>query len=107
LVSTDPERTLHHAVDVTAEDAWAIMDFLTPRLESPERAHDGGTKEHRTGAALAEAVSTLVLALESEIRGRRRGRYRQRTALPPAPSPSLTEGERIAEKKRLLTVIAE
>ncbi|MGW1091090.1 hypothetical protein ACWD4L_33570 [Streptomyces sp. NPDC002596] len=106
-MSTDPERTLHHAVDITADDAWAIIDFLTPRLESLERVHDDGTEEHRTAAALAEAVSALVLAIESEIRGPRRGRLRNRPAPPPAPSPSPTEDERIAEKKRRLTVIAE
>ncbi|MFE3269919.1 hypothetical protein [Streptomyces sp. NPDC059215] len=103
-MTTDPELTLHHAVDVTVEDAWAILEFLAPRLESLERAHDGDTEEHRTAAALAEAMSALVLALESEICGPNRGRLRNRSAPPPA---SPTEDERIAREKRRLTVIAE
>ncbi|MFD7409920.1 hypothetical protein ACFV7R_46815 [Streptomyces sp. NPDC059866] len=106
-MTTDPEPTLHHAVDVTVEDAWAILEFLAPRLESLERAHDGDTEEHRTAAALAEAMSALVLALESEIRGPNRGRLRNRSAPPPTPVPSPTEDERIAKKKRRLTMIAE
>ncbi|MFG2133033.1 hypothetical protein ACGFNV_35285 [Streptomyces sp. NPDC048751] len=45
-----------------------------PRLDSLERVHDGGTEENRTAAALNEAVSAIVLALESENRGPNRGR---------------------------------
>ncbi|MFI5681737.1 hypothetical protein [Streptomyces cellulosae] len=105
-MTTDPEPTLHHAVDVTMEDAWAILDFLAPRLESLERAHDGDTEEHRAAAALAEAMSTLVLALESEIRGSNGGRPSNRSATPPTPVASPTEDERIAKNKRRLTMIA-
>ncbi|MFF3987959.1 hypothetical protein ACFY0B_25615 [Streptomyces sp. NPDC001797] len=106
-MSSDPERTLHYAVDVTVDDAWAIIDFLTPRLESLERTYDGGTEEHRTAAALGEAMSVLFLALELEIRGPGVRRHRHRSAAPPAIGPSPTEDERIVEKKRRLTRIAE
>ncbi|MGW4198439.1 hypothetical protein [Streptomyces sp. NPDC005004] len=106
-MSTDPERTLHHALDVTADDAWAIMDFLMPRLKSLERLHEGDTEEHRTAAALAEAVAVLVLALVSEILGPPRGRCRDRSAPALAPSPPPTEDERLAKEKRRLTMIAE
>jgi hypothetical protein len=106
-MTNDPQQTLHHAVDVTVDDAWAILEFLAPRLESLEHAHDGDTEEHRAAAALSEAVSALVLALESAIRGPNRGRLRRRATPPPAPSPPPTEDERIAREMRRLTMIAE
>ncbi|MEU3516251.1 hypothetical protein ABZ770_13340 [Streptomyces sp. NPDC006654] len=94
-MSTDPQQTLHHAVDVTVNDAWAVIDFLVPRLEALERDHAGGTEEHRTATALSEAVSVLVMLLESEIRGRADRReeaaaHQDRGVLEPAlrhPSP--------------------
>jgi hypothetical protein len=52
-------------------------------------------------------VSALVLAIESEIRGPCKGRYRNRSTPPPDPGPSPTVDERITEKKRRLTMIAE
>lgn len=106
-MSTDPERTLHHAVDVTADDVWAIADFLTPRLEALERTHHDDTEEHRTAAALAEAVSALVMALDAQILGPPRGRIRNRPAAPPAASTTLTTDEWLAAEKQRLTVITE
>lgn len=64
-MTTDPQQAPHHAVDVTVDDAWAIVGFPVPRLESLAHAHDGDTEEHRAAAALTEAVSALVPALES------------------------------------------
>ncbi|MGW2618462.1 hypothetical protein [Streptomyces sp. NPDC001500] len=93
-MTTDPQQTLHHAVDVTVDvtvdDAWAILEFLVPRLESLEHAHDGDTEEHRAAVALAEAVCALVWALESAIRGPRRGvpaNARHRRRLPALHRP--------------------
>lgn len=107
-MTTDREPTLHYAVDVTVDDAWAILEFLAPRLDLLERAHEGDTEEHRAAAALAEAVSALVLALESAIRSPNRVRLRNRsTSPPPAPGPLPTEDERIAKEKRRLAMIAE
>ncbi|MFG2371437.1 hypothetical protein ACGFY9_08165 [Streptomyces sp. NPDC048504] len=106
-MSTDPEHKPLHAVDITLDDAWAIYDFLVPRLESLQRSHGDGTEEHRTAAALAEAVSALVLEIEREIRGPVRPRLATSSARPPAPVPAPTESERIAKEKQRLGTIRE
>ncbi|MFJ4320677.1 hypothetical protein ACIP46_36155 [Streptomyces lavendulae] len=103
--SSTPERTLRHTVDVTADDAWAVMEFLMPRLEALERAHGGGTEEYRTAGALAQIMSGLVLKLDAEILGPSRAPYRGRSAPPSAPA--LTEDEARAEAKRRLNQIRE
>jgi hypothetical protein len=106
-MSTDPEHKPLHAVDITMDDAWAIHDFLVPRLDSLQRAHGDGTEEHRTAAALAEAVSVLVLEIEQGIRGPKRPRIAKSSARPPAPVPAPTESERIAKEKQRLGTIRE
>lgn len=107
MMSTDPEHKPLLATGITVDDAWAVYDFLVPRLESVQRAHGDGTEEHRTAAALAEAVSALVLEIEREIRGPMRPRLATSSARPPAPAPAPTESERIAGEKQRLTMIRE
>ncbi|WP_405435066.1 hypothetical protein OG373_41000 [Streptomyces avidinii] len=86
-----PERTLHHASDITEDDAWAIFEFLMPRLEAQEAAHGAETEEHRTAGALAQVMSGLVLQLEWDIRAPFWKPYRNRsgptTVLVWAPPP--------------------
>ncbi|MFE2418008.1 hypothetical protein [Streptomyces hokutonensis] len=106
-MSTDPEHKPLRATDITMDDAWAIHDFLVPRLESLQRAHGDATEEHRTAAALAEAVSALILLIEREIRGPMRPRLAQSSARPPAHAPAPTESERIAKEKQRLTMTRE
>ncbi|MBK3566854.1 hypothetical protein [Streptomyces sp. MBT62] len=106
-MSTDPGREPLFAADIKMDDAWAIYDFLVPRLESLQRAHGDGTEERRTAEALAEAISVLVLEIEREIRGPMRPRLAKSSARPPAPAPAPTESERIAREKQRLTMIRE
>ncbi|MDV9172264.1 hypothetical protein R6V09_19395 [Streptomyces sp. W16] len=106
-MSTGPEHKPLHAVDVTMDDVWAVVDFLTPRLESLERAHDGGADEHRAASALAEAVCMFALTIDAEIRGPLTGRVHNPSGRPPAPAPTPTESERIAEERQRLTRIKE
>jgi len=106
-MTTDPEHKPLRATDITMDDAWAVYDFLVPRLESLQRAHGDGTEEHRTAAALGEAVSALILLIEREIRGPMRPRPAKSSARPPAPVPAPTESERIAEEKQRLSMTRE
>ena len=106
-MSTDPEHRPPHAVDITMDDVWAVLDFLTPRLESQERAHGSGTDEHRAASALDEAVCMFALIIEAEIRGPLTGRVRNPSGRPPAPAPTPTESERIAKEGLRLTRIKE
>ncbi|MFD7628929.1 hypothetical protein ACFV7Q_23330 [Streptomyces sp. NPDC059851] len=82
-----------YATDITADDAWAICDFVMPRMEALERLHCSGSEEHRTAGALAEAVSGLVLRLEAEI-----SRSGRRPSVAPGWTP---ERVRTEEQRRL------
>jgi hypothetical protein len=106
-MSTGPEHKPPHAVDVTMDDARAVLAFLTPRLESQERAHASGTDEHRAASALSEAVCVFALIIEAEIRDPLAGRVRAPSGRPPAPAPTPTESERIAKERLRLTRIKE
>ncbi|MFF4448736.1 hypothetical protein [Streptomyces sp. NPDC001502] len=102
-----PERMLHHASDITEDDAWAIFEFLMPRLEAQEAAHGAEAEEHRTAGALARVMSRLVLQLEWDIRAPFRKPYRSRSGpmevlvwAPPSEAELCTQDEQRLDRIR-------
>ncbi|MBT2478126.1 hypothetical protein [Streptomyces sp. ISL-94] len=61
------ESAPRYATDITADDAWAVYEFVMPRLDALLSTHDAGSEQHRIAEALAEALATLVLRLDTEI----------------------------------------
>ncbi|MFF4421545.1 hypothetical protein ACFY04_12285 [Streptomyces sp. NPDC001549] len=85
---------------MTTDIVWEIGDFLLPRLERAASAHPADSEESITASALAEAVATLVLALEWAITGGTPGRARVPVGIPLPPVPTEVE-RRVRAEERL------